>query len=616
MTGPQLRVVVGDGVDLAVTEWGSADAGRPTVLLVHGYPDTSGVWEPVAELLAGRYHVVAYDVRGAGASSAPHETEAYRLEHLVEDMAAVADTTCPDHPVHLVGHDWGSIQGWEAVSSERLAGRLASFTSLFAPGLDHAAAWAAARLRHPTPEHLQQLLGQQLKSWYIVAFHLPGATLAWRSGLGRRWGQIQHKVEGVPASSSYPAATVAADGAQGVALYRANFGRRLARPDPRPTTVPVQVLVATEDHFVSPAMSDGLGRWVPQLWRSEVVAGHWLPRTHPELVARYVSEFVDHIEGGPESPRLGRDRQPAAAGADPPSPWGHPTATSGRRRRRREDPSGPHQRGRVVVVTGAGAGIGRATAVAFARQGATVVIIDLDGDAAATTAALVRSAGGQGHSCPVDVADADAMEGLAKWVEHTLGAPDVVVNNAGIGMAGPLLDTSVADWEQVLGVNVWGVIHGSRLFGRLMADGRRGGHIVNVASAAAFLPNRSYPAYATPKAAVLMLSQCLEAELAAAGVAVHTICPSMVDTGIAATTRHVGVGAHEQERRRRALAGLYRRRGLKAEQVADAILHSVQRGRSAVVPVGTEARFGRVLSRLSPAASRRLARIDLVPRMT
>jgi pimeloyl-ACP methyl ester carboxylesterase len=291
-------------VRLAVTEWGQASTGEPTVLLVHGYPDTSAVWEPVAERLARRYHVVTYDVRGAGHSTAPSDTSGYRLSHLVDDLAAVADATSPGRPVHLVGHDWGSIQGWEAVCTDGVSDRFASFTSLYAPGLDHAAAWAAARWRHPTPHGLRQLAGQQLRSWYIVAFHLPGARAVWRAGLGRRWPQILQRVEKVAPSDSYPAGTIAVDGAQGVGLYRANFGNRITSADPRPTTVPVQVVVATKDHFVSPAMSEDLQRWTASLWRAEVEAGHWLPRTHPELVAQYVAELVDHVEGGPESERL------------------------------------------------------------------------------------------------------------------------------------------------------------------------------------------------------------------------------------------------------------------------------------------------------------------------
>src|SRR5205085_3697783 len=113
-----------DGVELAIREAGDPD--RPTVVLVHGYPDTSAVWERVFEQLEPRYHVVSYDVRGAGGSSTPRGPNAYSLEHLVADLGAVIDAASPGKPVHLVGHDWGSIQGWEAATTSKLIGRIAS----------------------------------------------------------------------------------------------------------------------------------------------------------------------------------------------------------------------------------------------------------------------------------------------------------------------------------------------------------------------------------------------------------------------------------------------------------------------------------------------------------
>jgi NAD(P)-dependent dehydrogenase (short-subunit alcohol dehydrogenase family) len=152
------------------------------------------------------------------------------------------------------------------------------------------------------------------------------------------------------------------------------------------------------------------------------------------------------------------------------------------------------------------------------------------------------------------VADAGAMADFALGVERDHDVPDIVVNNAGIGVAGPFLDTDLETWERILGVNLWGVIHGSRLFARQMVAEGKGGHIINVASAAAFAPSRALPAYSTTKAAVLMLSECLRAELADQGIGVTAICPGIIDTNITRTTDFVGVDAQAQERRRLAAA--------------------------------------------------------------
>ncbi|MGJ5804440.1 alpha/beta fold hydrolase [Streptomyces europaeiscabiei] len=102
MTGPAARRITvdgADGVELAAYQWGASTA--PPVVLVHGYPDTSDVWRPVAERLADRFHVTAFDVRGAGASYRPRGLRAYRMSRLEADLEAVLDAVSPDRPVHL-----------------------------------------------------------------------------------------------------------------------------------------------------------------------------------------------------------------------------------------------------------------------------------------------------------------------------------------------------------------------------------------------------------------------------------------------------------------------------------------------------------------------------------
>jgi pimeloyl-ACP methyl ester carboxylesterase len=162
-----------EGLKLYVREW-SEPSTAPTVVLVHGYPDTSDIWVSLIERLQSRYHLVTYDVRGAGRSQAGWMFGGYELHHLVGDLAAVIQATVPKgDKVHLVGHDWGSIQGWEAVTTDKIAHRIASYTFFGAPCLDHAGHW----LRHQVglnPFKLARLTSQLSRSWYIAAFHSRG----------------------------------------------------------------------------------------------------------------------------------------------------------------------------------------------------------------------------------------------------------------------------------------------------------------------------------------------------------------------------------------------------------------------------------------------------------
>ncbi|WP_031071816.1 SDR family oxidoreductase [Streptomyces sp. NRRL S-118] len=582
LQGARERWVRTGGIELCVAELG--DAGRPTVVLVHGYPDSKEVWSEVAARLAGHFHVVLYDVRGHGRSTAPKPLRGgFTLEKLTDDFLAVADAVSPDRPVHLVGHDWGSVQSWEFVTVGRTEGRIASFTSISGPSLDHFGHWIKQRMSRPTPRRVGQLLGQGAKSWYVYLLHTPVLPEAlWRGPLGKRWPSIVRRIEKVP-DDGYPTPSLPVDAAHGAWLYRDNVRARLRRPRADAYAhAPVQLITPTGDVFLSERLYDELARWAPQLVRRTLPARHWVPRTRPDQLAAWISEFVSaHEEQGGELPA------PVASG------------------RRHADRFG----GQLVLVTGAASGIGRATAFAFAEAGARVVAVDRDAEGAYRTAELARLIGApEAWGEVVDVGDEQAMEKLAEKVAAEYGVVDVLVNNAGIGMSGSFLETTSEDWKKVLDVNLWGVIHGCRVFGRQMADRGQGGHIVNTASAAAFLPSRVLPAYSASKAAVLMLSECLRAELAGRGIGVTAICPGLVNTNITATAHFAGASAEEESRRQRKTARLYGLRNYPPEKVADAILRAVVRN-EAVVPVTPEARGAYLLSRIAPRSLRAIARL-------
>ncbi len=262
----------------------------------------------------------------------------------------------------------------------------------------------------------------------------------------------------------------------------------------------------------------------------------------------------------------------------------------------------PRFDGKTVLITGAGSGIGRATAGAFARVGADLVLGDIDEPGLEATAAPLRGLGRRVLTRRVDVSQRDAMRAFAEEVERAAGPIDVLVNNAGVGLAARLLDTTLEDWDWVVSINLWGVIHGCHFFAPAMT--RRGrGHIVNVASAAGLVASEPLGAYATTKFAVVGYSEALREELAALGVGVTTICPGVIDTPIVKSTRTRGAYADPASRAR--MEALYTRRGYGPEKVAAAILDGIAHNR-ALVPVSPEAWALYLGKRTAPEVMRRV----------
>jgi NAD(P)-dependent dehydrogenase (short-subunit alcohol dehydrogenase family) len=218
--------------------------------------------------------------------------------------------------------------------------------------------------------------------------------------------------------------------------------------------------------------------------------------------------------------------------------------------------------GKCAVLTGAGSGFGLECARIAARVGMSVVLVDVQADALAQAEAELRSAGAEVLARRTDVASAADMETLARAVQDRFGAPHFVFNNAGVGAGGLVWENSVADWEWVLGVNLWGVIHGVRLFTPMMlaaaqADPSWQGHIVNTASMAGLLAPPNMGAYNTGKHAVVGLTETLyqDLRLVTTQVGASVLCPHFVPTAITRSERNRPSKLAAQPRTRSQIVG-------------------------------------------------------------
>lgn len=292
---------------LAVQESGPPD--RPPIVLIHGYPDTHTLWDLVVERLQDRHRLVTYDVRGAGASGAPGSVAGYELERLADDFQAVCEAVSPDRPVHLVGHDWGSIQGWEFATAPRFAGRIASFTAVAGPALTHAAGAAAGA--GFSPVRALRDLPRLRRSWYIVPLSVPGLEeIIWGTLIDRSRWERHLIAEGARTDARYPAATLIADGRRGANLYRRNIALAAVRPEgtlglaagPRRAHVPVQIVVPARDRYIAPSYYDAAAELVEDLRRHVVPGSHWVPRTEPDRLAELVDRFVGEQTASPGTP--------------------------------------------------------------------------------------------------------------------------------------------------------------------------------------------------------------------------------------------------------------------------------------------------------------------------
>jgi NAD(P)-dependent dehydrogenase (short-subunit alcohol dehydrogenase family) len=259
-------------------------------------------------------------------------------------------------------------------------------------------------------------------------------------------------------------------------------------------------------------------------------------------------------------------------------------------------------RDRWVLVTGAGSGIGLECARAFAAAGANIVLSDINATSLEPVRAEITARGVRCLAWPCDVASEASVQAFAAYVTSEIGAPDVLLNNAGVAYLGAFMETPLEEWRRIQDINVFGIVHCIRAF--LPAMHRAGGarKIVNVASLAGFAPAPNMAAYAASKHAVVGLSEVLAMELDGTNVSVLVVCPGIINTAIVKVSPFSSTITEAQVQR---LQQYYVTHGCHPDVVARDVVRAVLDDTSFLY-TGPMARLGATAMRISRRLARRL----------
>jgi NAD(P)-dependent dehydrogenase (short-subunit alcohol dehydrogenase family) len=234
--------------------------------------------------------------------------------------------------------------------------------------------------------------------------------------------------------------------------------------------------------------------------------------------------------------------------------------------------------GKRLLITGAASGIGRATALASAREGADLYLTDINAGALEGSAEEIRSAGGTvSWSAPADISDHHAVVGLAKEIHESHGSMDVVMNIAGVSTWGSIERLRHSDWQKMVDVNLMGPISVLECFVPPMIEARRGGHVVNVSSAAGLFGLPWHAAYSASKFGLRGVSEVLRFDLRRHGIGVSLVCPGAVRTPLVGTVEIVGVDRDDPKIQK--LVRRFESKAVSPEHVAEKILEAIRRDR-------------------------------------
>ena len=254
---------------------------------------------------------------------------------------------------------------------------------------------------------------------------------------------------------------------------------------------------------------------------------------------------------------------------------------------------------KVCVITGAGNGIGRATAKRLAKDGAKLVLTDINSANLTQTQSMVETLGGTSETHIVDAASREQAFTLAEHVERKYGAADLILNNAGIANIAPIDDLTIEDFQFVMDVDFWGVVHGTQAFLPQMRS-RDSGHIANVSSIFGWVGVPNQAAYNSAKFAVFGFTEAIRQELQSSGIKVTCIHPGGIDTSIARNARLVQ-GPDDEERREQIAQDFKKMVRSTPEQAANTILKGVSKGKARVL-IGRDAYMVDFIRRIFPVS--------------
>lgn len=283
--------------ELFIVEAG--DPGNPPIVFLHGFPDSHELWRPHMESLSRDFHVISFDMRGCGKSTAPPKPQGYRIPRLMDDIDQVITQTCgPRGTVHLVGHDWGSMIGWSFVSDPAYSRRVRSWTSMAGPHLGVATQWALNNLKPSAPQR-NEAVGQVLHSWYMLALNIPGAGRAAFSLAGTPIYKVALPLGGVPRDHPYLRRSrreIAKLTRHSFRLYQQNVLTPPEAPEKDGIRVPTQLVILEKDFYLRPAVCEAMTPYCRNLQRVRLAANHWAPISHPQLITDTIRAFVSPFE--------------------------------------------------------------------------------------------------------------------------------------------------------------------------------------------------------------------------------------------------------------------------------------------------------------------------------